>query len=49
MLEFTFKGEKSSQYGVYLRDMPNIPSAEKDMDVIDVPGRSAPLVMDRHI
>lgn len=47
MLEFTFKGEKSSQYGVYLRDMPNIPSAEKDMDVIDVPGRSAPLVMDR--
>lgn len=46
MIGFTFNGKPSSEYGVYLRTRPDIPTAERDVETLDIPGAAKPLLID---
>lgn len=46
MIGFSFNGQSSSEYGVYLRSRPDIPTAERDIETIDIPGAAKPLIID---
>lgn len=46
MLEFTFGGKNSADYGVYLTERPVIRTAERDMEFVEVSGRDGSVAID---
>ena len=44
---FTFDGEDSRDYGVYVNDVSVFDAPEKDIEMIEIPGRNGAYVLDR--
>jgi phage-related protein len=43
---FEFRGERSTDYGLILRDGHSLGSPESNAEFVDIPGRNGPLILD---